>query len=123
MINVYLLFSYSPVSNTIEHVARTLRFESYCLKTHGKLLSAVKDEWVGTPDFTLVDAAKALKKGKVTVYSSYPIENGAFVTPSKMEAESYAGGGKVYSKDTNLDDVAWIDSNEGQVAMVPEGEV
>lgn len=97
-----------------------LRFESSCLKTHGKLLSAVKDEWVGTPDFTLVDAAKALKKGKVTVYSSYPIENGVFVTPSKMEAESYAGDGKVYSKEMNLDDVAWIDSNEGQVAVVPE---
>ena len=79
---------------------------------------AVKDEWIGTPDFTLVDAAKALKTGKVTVYSSYPIENGVFVTPSKMEAESYAGDGKVYSKEMNLDDVAWIDSNEGQVAVV-----
>ena len=81
---------------------------------------AVKDEFMGTPDFTLVDAAKALRKGKITVYSSYPIENGTFVTPSKMEAENYAGEGKVYSKELNLDDVAWIDSNQGQVAKVEE---
>lgn len=70
------------------------------------------------PDFTSADAAKALKNGKITVYSSKPIENGGFVSPSKMMASDYAGGKKVYSKEINVDDIAWIDSNEGQFAKV-----
>ena len=70
------------------------------------------------PDFTKADGEKALQTGKVTIYSSKPIENGGFVSPSKMMAQDYAGGGKVYSKTVNIDDVAWIDSNEGQFAQV-----
>ena len=50
------------------------------------------------------------------MYSSYPIKNGTFVTPSKMEAMSYAGSNKVYSKVVSLDDVAWIDPTQGQYA-------
>ena len=68
------------------------------------------------PDFTKADGEKALKTGKVTVYSSKPIGAGGFVSPSKMMAQDYAGGGKVYSKEVSIDDVAWIDSNEGQFA-------
>ena len=73
------------------------------------------------PDFTKADGEKALQTGKVTIYSSKPIENGGFVSPSKMMAQDYAGGGKVYSKTVNIDDVAWIDSNEGQFAQVNGG--
>jgi hypothetical protein len=57
---------------------------------------------------------EALKSGRITVYSSYPIENGVFVTPSKMEAQNYAGKNKVYSKTVPLSNVAWIDAIEGQ---------
>lgn len=41
------------------------------------------------PSYTWDMAEDALNTGKVTVYSSYPIKNGVFVTPSYMEAQSY----------------------------------
>lgn len=63
-------------------------------------------------------AEEALKTGKIIVYSSHPIGQGVFVTPSRMEAQSYAGNGKVYSKEVNLTDVAWIDPTQGQYAKV-----
>ena len=69
-------------------------------------------------DFTKEDAEKALKTGKVKIYSSYPIGQGGFVSTSKMQAEQYAGGqgNKVYSKTVALEDVAWINGDEGQFA-------
>lgn len=70
------------------------------------------------PDFTLDMMNEALKSGKVTVYSSHPIKNGIFVTPSYMNARDYSGGGRVYSKKIRLTDVAWIDESEGQYAPV-----
>lgn len=70
------------------------------------------------PDLTRQDIENAIKKGTITVYSSYPIENGVFVSPSKMEAESYSGNGKVYSKEVPIQDVAWIDPTQGQYAKV-----
>lgn len=70
------------------------------------------------PDLTRADIDKALETGKITVYSSYPIEQGVFISPSKMEAESYSADGKVYSQEVNIDDVAWIDPTQGQYAKV-----
>lgn len=70
------------------------------------------------PDWTRDDAKEAIESGKVTVYSSYPIENGTFVSPSKMEAESYSGNGKIYSKTVKTNNVAWIDPTQGQYAEV-----
>ena len=70
-----------------------------------------EDEFAGTPDWTYEAAQTALEKGKVTVYSSYPIADGVFVTPSRMTAQDYAGKGKVYSKEVPLEAVAWIDSD------------
>ncbi|WP_185654155.1 hypothetical protein [Elizabethkingia meningoseptica] len=70
------------------------------------------------PDFTVEDMEDVLDSGEVTVYSSYPIKEGVFVTPSKMNAESYSGDGKVYSKKVNASDLAWIDQGEGQYAPV-----
>lgn len=69
-------------------------------------------------DFTKEDAKKALKKGTVTIYSSYPIKQGTFVSTSKIQAEEYAGGrgNKVYSKEIPLSEVAWINGDEGQYA-------
>lgn len=68
--------------------------------------------------YTAEMAKEALETGKITVYSSYPIEQGTFVSPSKIEAESYSGNGKVYSKEVSLTDVAWIDPTQGQYAKV-----
>lgn len=76
-----------------------------------------------TPDFTAEDIKKALNTGEVTVYSSYPIEQGTFVTPSKMEAQSYAGNNQVYSKEVKLNDVAWIDEIQGQYAQIEESKI
>lgn len=72
------------------------------------------------PDFTRAMAEEALESGEITVYSSYPINNGAFVTPSRMEAESYSGSGQVYEKTVALNDVAWIDITQGQYAKVDD---
>lgn len=67
-----------------------------------------KNEFV-YPDFTPRDAHIADAKGKVTIYSSHPITEGVFVSPSKMCAQDYAGGGKIYSKEVSIKDVAWMD--------------
>ena len=73
------------------------------------------------PDYTWDLAQKALTSGEITVYSSYPIEAGVFVTPSAMEARSYSGDGRIYSKTVKLTDVAWIDPTQGMFAQVKEG--
>ena len=72
------------------------------------------------PSYTWDMVEEALQSGLITVYSSKPIENGNFVTPSRMEAESYAGNGKVYKATLPLQDIAWIDPTQGQVAKVDE---
>lgn len=71
-------------------------------------------------DFSREEAEQALKDGTITVYSSYPIENGVFVSTSYIQAEEYAGGrgGKVYSKTIPITNVAWINGDEGQYAKV-----
>ena len=75
------------------------------------------DDVISTPDWTVKDAQKALEDGHVMVFSSKPIEAGTFVTPSMQQAKDYAGKkGKVYGTDVDLNDVAWIDSIEGQYA-------
>lgn len=77
--------------------------------------------WEGSgfdPDYTADMANEALEKGEITVYSSYPIEDGIFVTPSRMEAESYSGNGQIYEKTVKLTDIAWIDPTQGQYAKV-----
>lgn len=70
------------------------------------------------PDFSLKDGKRALKTGRIRVYSSKPITPGAFITPSKMMAQDYAGDGRVYSKVIPLEDVAFINADEGQYAPV-----
>lgn len=70
------------------------------------------------PDVSNAMLEAALRSGRVRVYSSKPIEAGVFVTPSRMQAEDYAGGGKVYSKEVSVDDVAWLNTDEGQLADV-----
>lgn len=74
------------------------------------------DEIGSWPDVENSVYENALKSGMITVYSSKPISNGTFVGPSRIQAEEYAGGGEVYSKRMHIDDIAWIDTDEGQVA-------
>lgn len=71
-------------------------------------------------DFSREDAERAVKTNSITIYSSYPIKQGTFVSTSKRQAEEYAGGQgkKVYSKTISLDKVAWISGDEGQFAEV-----
>lgn len=69
-------------------------------------------------DFSQEDAKEALKNGKITIYSSYPIKQGTFVSTSKNQAKDYAGGGQIYSLTVPLEQVAWINGDEGQFAKV-----
>ena len=78
----------------------------------------VDEDSYAYPDFTEADGKAALKNGEVTIYSSYPIAPGVFVTPSKMQAQDYAGSGKVYSKKVSVKDIAWIHSDEGQYTPI-----
>ena len=81
--------------------------------------SASDDDAFAWGDFSKTDAQKALKSGKITIYSSYPIKQGVFVSTSRVQSEQYAGGegSKVYSKTVPLEDVAWINGDEGQYAQ------
>lgn len=74
------------------------------------------------PDYDRSMAQRALESGRITVYSSYPISQGVFISPSRMEAESYSGSGKVYRKTVNISDVAWIDPTQGQYAKTGSKE-
>jgi hypothetical protein len=69
-------------------------------------------------DYSREDAEKALENNTIKIYSSNPIENGVFVSTSYIQAEEYAGGkgNQVYSKEVSLNDVAWINGDEGQFA-------
>lgn len=79
---------------------------------------AIEDGEGTNPDFTTDMMEDSLRSGHVTVYSSSPIRKGAFITPSRMMANDYAGGGRIYSKRVPLKDVAWIDDAEGQYAPI-----
>ena len=70
------------------------------------------------PDVTkdLLDDAE--KSGKIKVYSSKPFSLGGFVSPSKMQAMDYAGNGKVYEGIFDIDDIAWINADEGQLVRI-----
>ena len=76
-------------------------------------------------DFTKEDAERALKNNSITIYSSYPIKNGVFVSTSYIQAQQYAGGpgGRVYSKTIKPERVAWINVDEGQYASVKPGDI
>ena len=70
------------------------------------------------PDYTKSMAIQAIESGTITVYSSYPIKQGVFVSPSRMEAASYSGNGKIYSKVVRTNDIAWLDPTQGQYASI-----
>lgn len=86
------------------------------IKTFSEALK--DDESFEWGDYTLKDAKLDLKSGFVTVYSSYDIKQGGFVSTSKNQARDYAGGKQVKSKKVAIEDVAWINGDEGQYAKV-----
>jgi hypothetical protein len=86
------------------------------IKTFAEVIN--DDESFAWGDFSKKDAERALKKGSITVYSSKPIENGNFVSTSKIQATEYAGGEKIYTKEVPIEDVAWINGDEGQYAKI-----
>lgn len=100
----------NPMKDDIHTGIRTIED----IKTALEVFSESTDGF--TDDFTKEDMDNALARDEVIVYSSNPITNGVFVTPSKQEAESYSGGGMVYSMKVRLGDIAWIDEGQGQYA-------
>lgn len=115
-----IILKYNPVDDKnipghtwIRNIKDILTYEE-ALKEFGWF----EEEQNITPDFKIQDIKNALKYNKITVYSSYEIKQGVFVTPSKMEAQNYAGTNKIYSKEVKLNDVAWIDTIQGQYAKI-----
>lgn len=88
------------------------------IKTWEEVLNDKTDDSFAWGDFSRKDAENALKSGKITIYSSYPIKNGTFVSTSKIQSQEYAGGkgGRLYSRTIPLSKVAWINGDEGQFA-------
>lgn len=78
------------------------------------------EEYASYPDITNEMIENSLKTGEITVYSSNDIKNGTFVTPSYEQALEYTGNdnSKVKSKKVKVDDVAWINLDEGQYAKI-----
>lgn len=76
-------------------------------------------ELASYPDISNDMLEDALETRRIVIYSSHPITNGVFVTPSYMQADEYSGmTGEVYSKDVSVDDIAWINTDEGQFASL-----
>ena len=104
----------NPATNTYHTWIRKIED----IKTYEEVIQ--DEEAIYTPDYTEEMAKQYLKKGIITIYSSYPIKQGTFITPSLMEAKGYAGEKNIYSKTIPLDYVAWIDTLEGQYANTNE---
>ena len=70
------------------------------------------------PDVTKEMLDEAEKSGKIRLYSSKPFSLGNFVSPSKMQVQDYAGNGQIYEGVFDIDDIAWINADEGQIARL-----
>ena len=106
---------YNPMRDDVHTGIRNIED----IKSFEEVVNEAKSEGdTAYPDIGLELLENAAKTGRITVYSSYPIKQGVFVSPSRMNAADYAGDGPVYSKEVSVDDVAWITSDEGQYAKV-----
>lgn len=72
------------------------------------------------PDVTKEMLDEAERTGKIRLFSSRPFSLGGFVTPSQMQAKDYAGKEKIYEGIFDIDDIAWINADEGQIARMPK---
>ena len=104
----------NPAPNTYNTWIRSVKD----IKTAKEVFEVAFKEGNMYPDFTIENMKKALSLGAVTVYSSKNIENGVFITPSRINAIDYAGGEEknLQKKTVSLYDIAWIDESEGQYA-------
>jgi hypothetical protein len=106
---------YNPMRDDVHTGIRNIED----IKSFEEVVNEAKSEGdTAYPDIGLELLEEATKTGRMTVYSSYPIKQGVFVSPSRLNAADYAGGGPVYSKEVSVDDVAWITPDEGQYAKV-----
>lgn len=85
------------------------------IKTYDEIMENYDpDEEFVYPDWTVEDAQKAMKKGKVTVYhGGGDMYVGCFITPSKMMATDYNGGKEPKSMEVDFDQIAWVNADEG----------
>lgn len=106
---------YNPMRDDVHTGIRSIED----IKSFEEIVNEARSEG-GTayPDIGLDMLEEAARTGRITVYSSYPIKQGVFVSPSRMNAADYAGDGPIYSKEVSVNDVAWITSDEGQYAKV-----
>jgi len=81
-----IVSKYNPAPNNYNTWIRSAKE----IKTAAEAFEEAFREGNMYPDFTVEDMKTALDKGKVTIYSSYPIEHGKFVTPSRMNAKDYS---------------------------------
>ena len=104
----------NPAPNTYNTWIRSVKD----IKTAKEVFEVAFKEGNMYPDFTIEDMKKSISSGVVTVYSSNNIENGVFITPSRINAIDYAGGEEknLQKKTVSLYDIAWIDESEGQYA-------
>lgn len=117
-----MLDDYHTGIRTVDDI-KTFKEAYYIAKKEAK--DGGWDEYASYPDITNEMIEDSLKTGKITVYSSNDIKNGAFVTPSYEQALEYAGNdsSKVKSKKVNVDEVAWINLDEGQYAKVDNSNI
>lgn len=73
------------------------------------------------PDVSEELLDEAAKTGKIKLYSSRPFSLGSFVSPSKMQAADYAGKGPIYEDLFDINDIAWLNADEGQIARISKG--
>lgn len=77
------------------------------------LEEAYQSEPPTNPDVSDEDIEQSISSGKITVYSSNKIIPGSFVSTSQMMARDYAGSNKVNIKSVKINEVAWINCDEG----------
>ena len=101
------------------------------IKTFDEVMEAARREseeggWpelASYPDIENSLLEDALETRRIVIYSSHPISNGVFVTPSYMQADEYSGmTGEVFSKEVSVDEVAWINTDEGQYASLDDAK-
>lgn len=107
-----IIKKYNPMTDEYHTGIRTIED----INTYKEAINNI--ESFAYPDFSKEDGLLALKNGKITIYSSQKIKQGTFVTPSKKMAQDYAGSNEVYSKEVKINDVAWINADEGQLAQI-----
>lgn len=77
------------------------------------LYEAFDSEPPTNPDVSDDYIQQCIESGMIKIYSSNKIRPGVFVTSSKMMARDYAGSLNVFSTVVSIDEVAWINCDEG----------